>query len=443
MKTPKKNCKRINTKKDFSLNLFLKIKITLMKSKITIIGAGISGLTAAIYLHKNGHDIQILEASGSVGGRIKTDSYNGFLLDHGFQVFLTEYPEAKKILDYDALNLKPFLPGAIVLYDGGKFEIADPFRRPSAFFATVFAPVGSLLDKWKTFTLKNHLVRQTVSKIFTQTEKSTETQLKNYGFSSKMINRFYKPFFSGIFLENDLKTSNRMFDFVLKCFSQGDAVLPENGMQEIPKQLAAQLPENSIHFNTKVVRIENNIAYDQNNKEFVADKIIIATEAVSLASDYFKNINTQFHSVTNIYFETDIAPSNKAIVLLNASKNKKWVTNFTVMNAVSKKYAPKGKHLISVSHNGITNLSDQELAENMKQEIAVWFPKSVSKWKFLKAFTIKYGLPNQDKVSNDLQESDFKINSNLFVCGDHMLNGSINAAMKSGRIVAEYLNTIV
>jgi phytoene dehydrogenase-like protein len=414
-----------------------------MKSKVLIIGAGISGLTAAIYLHKNGHEVQILESSDRVGGRIKTDSCNGFLLDHGFQVFLTEYPEAKKILNYDALDLKPFLPGAIVLYDGGRFEIADPFRRPSALFSTIFAPLGSLLDKWKTFTLKNHLVSQSIAKIFAQKEKSTETQLKQYGFSDKMIRLFYKPFFSGIFLENDLQTSNRMFDFVLKCFSQGNAVLPKNGMQEIPKQLAAQIPNECFQFNTKVMRIENNCAYDQNNKEFIADKIILATEATSKISNYSKNINSKFQSVTNVYFETDIAPSKKPIVILNASTNKKWVNNLVVMNAVSSNYAPKGKHLISVSYNGLSPISEQDLATKMQEEIAAWFPEATKNWKFLKSYTIKYALPNQNQVRNELQESDFKINENLFICGDHLLNGSINAAMKSGRVLAEYLNKIV
>jgi phytoene dehydrogenase-like protein len=179
-----------------------------MKPNVTIIGAGISGLTAAVYLHQKGYQVQILEASDRAGGRIKTDLVQGFRLDRGFQVLLTEYPETKALLDYNTLNLKRFLPGATVLYDGGQFEIADPFRRPSALFATLFAPVGSLKDKINTFFLKNKLVNLSIAEIFKQPEIETVAQLKKYGFSSKMIDRFFKPFFSGIFLENNLKTSN-------------------------------------------------------------------------------------------------------------------------------------------------------------------------------------------------------------------------------------------
>jgi phytoene dehydrogenase-like protein len=66
-----------------------------MKSSVTIIGAGIAGLTAAVYLQRQGHKVQILEASERAGGRIKTDLVEGFKLDNGFQVLLTAYPETK------------------------------------------------------------------------------------------------------------------------------------------------------------------------------------------------------------------------------------------------------------------------------------------------------------------------------------------------------------
>lgn len=413
-----------------------------MKPTITIIGAGISGLTAAVYLHQKGYKVQILEASDRAGGRIKTDLIDGFRLDRGFQVLLTEYPETKALLDYKKLNLKRFLPGATVLYDEGQFEIADPFRRPTALFATLFAPVGSLKDKMNTFFLKNKLVKIAVSDIFKQPEVDTISQLKKYGFSPKMIDRFYKPFFSGIFLENDLKTSSNMFDFVMKMFSEGDAAIPELGMEEIPKQLVAMLPANSIQYNVKVSAIENNKIICENGTTLEADKIIIASEAIGLASSYISKTKQNFHQVTNVYFEAKIAPTIKAVVVLNASKDKKWVNNLTVMSNVSNKYTPSGKTLISISYNGISNIDDTTLAENMKTELKKWYGNQVEDWKLLKTYRINYALPNQEKVANEVATSEIKINENLFICGDHLLNGSINAAMKSGRLVAELIDGI-
>ena len=413
-----------------------------MKPTITIIGAGISGLTAAVYLHQKGYKVQILEASDRAGGRIKTDLIDGFRLDRGFQVLLTEYPETRALLDYKKLNLKRFLPGATVLYDGGQFEIADPFRRPTATFATLFAPVGSLKDKINTFFLKNKLVKITIPEVFKQPETDTISQLKKYGFSPKMIDRFYKPFFSGIFLENDLKTSSNMFDFVMKMFSEGDAAIPELGMEEIPKQLVAMLPENSIQYNVKVSAIENNKIICEDGSTLEADKIIVATEAIGLASNYISKTKQNFHQVTNVYFEANIAPTQKAIVVLNASTDKKWVNNLSVLSNISNQYAPTGKVLISISYNGIPAIEDTTLAENMKAELKKWYGNQVADWKLLKTYRIHYALPNQEIVSDEVCNSEIKISENLFICGDHLLNGSINAAMKSGRIVAELIYAI-
>lgn len=411
-----------------------------MKPEVIIIGAGISGLTAALYLTKMGKKVRILEASDRAGGRIKTDQVNGFLLDHGFQVFLDSYPEAKKILDYDKLNLQKFLPGATVLYDGGQFEIADPFRRPSALFSTLFAPVGSIKDKINTLFLKSKLISISIVNVFKQKEKTTLEQLSEYGFSDKMIDRFYKPFFSGIFLENELQTSSRMFDFVMKMFSEGNATIPELGMEEIPKQLVSKLPENSILFNSKVVEIVKNKVVTANGAEYEADQIIIATEASDFVQRYTPNANCKSHQVTNVYFEAQKAPNNKAVVVLNASENKKWVNNLTVMTNVSKKYASDGKVLISVSYNGIPDLSDEKLAHNMVLELEQWYGEQVNSWTMIKTFRIKYALPNLDSIVNELDDSKMQIAENIFICGDHLLNGSINAAMKSGRLVAELIN---
>ena len=413
-----------------------------MKPIITIIGAGISGLTAAVYLHRKGFKVQILEASDRAGGRIKTDLINDFRLDKGFQVLLTEYPECKALLDYKKLNLKRFLPGATVLYDGGTFDIADPFRRPSAALSTLFAPVGSIKDKINTLFLKNKLVKISVSDIFKQKQETTLFQLSKYGFSSKMIDRFYKPFFSGIFLENNLSTSNIMFDFVMKMFSEGDAAIPSLGMEEIPKQLVLLLPENTIKYNYKVSKIEDKTIHTECGAIFTSDKIIIATEATGFAEKYIPKAQTKSHQVTNLYFEATTSPTKKAIVILNASENKKWVNNLTIMSNLSSDYAPKGKVLLSVSNNGISDIDDETLANNVKNELKQWYGNQVMNWKLLKVYKINYALPDLSFLKNDLEEKDLKINENIFICGDHLLNGSINAAMKSGRIVAELINKL-
>ena len=408
-----------------------------MKQDVIIIGAGLAGLSAAVHLHRQGRKVLLLEATDRAGGRIKTDSHEGFLLDRGFQVLLTAYPETKALLNYSDLNLKKMLPGATVLYDGGQFEIADPFRRPSAAFATLFAPVGTLKDKINTLWLKNKLQKLTIEEIFEQLEQTTRKQLVEYGFSPKLIERFYAPFLSGIFLENELQTSRRMFDFVMKMFSDGDVAVPALGMEEIPKQLVGMLPKDSIQYNTKVTDIDGNKVTTVDGTVIEANQILLATTANELSKKFFPNQKMASHQVTNIYFESNEAPTEKAVVVLNASTHKKWVNNLTVMSNVSKAYAPKGKVLISVSYNGIPNIDDVALAENMKQELKQWYGEKVNNWKMLKSYRIEYALPAQVSVRNEIPFSEIKISDSLFIFGDNLLNGSINAALKTGRLAAE------
>jgi len=408
-----------------------------MQRDVIIVGAGLAGLSAAVHLHRQGRKVLLLEASDRAGGRIKTDSHEGFLLDRGFQVLLTAYPETQALLSYDALQLKKMLPGATVLYDGGSFEIADPFRRPSAAFATLFAPVGTLKDKINTLWLKNKLQKLTITEIFEQPEQTTRKQLAEYGFSPKMIQRFYAPFLSGIFLENELKTSRRMFDFVMKMFSDGDVAVPALGMEEIPKQLIAMLPQGSIQYHTRVAAIDGNTVITEDGIVFEANQILLATTANALTQKYFPKQKMTSHQVTNIYFEATEAPTKKAVVILNASSQKKWVNNLTVISNVSKAYAPEGKVLISVSYNGIPTVDDATLAKNMKQELKQWYGEKVNLWKMLKAYRIEYALPTQESVQNEITASKIKISDTLFICGDNLLNGSINAALKTGRLAAE------
>jgi protoporphyrinogen oxidase len=197
---------------------------------IYIIGAGISGLIAAKTLEQSGYRPIILEASDKVGGRVKTDIVNGYQLDRGFQVLLEAYPKAKDYLDYKALNLQPLLPGAIIFNNGKSQTIGDPLRDISFFWSTLFASVGSLSDKWKIFKLNRALKGKSLETIFESESKSTLTYLKDKGFSEKIVSQFFSPFFSGIFLEPDLKTSSRMFEFVYKMFGEGLAVLPKSGI---------------------------------------------------------------------------------------------------------------------------------------------------------------------------------------------------------------------
>ena len=223
--------------------------------KIHIIGGGVSGLIAASILEKNGFNPTVLEATERVGGRIKTDIIDGYQLDHGFQVILTAYPAVIKYLDYKALELQIFLPGASIFKAHRQSIIGDPLRDISLLISTLFSGIGSISDKFKILKLNHKIKKKSLTDIFSEKEQTTISYLRELGFSKQILNDFFIPFFSGIFLENQLETSSRMFEFVYKMFGEGHAAIPKAGMEAIPKQLLNNLKTTTFQYNTKVATV--------------------------------------------------------------------------------------------------------------------------------------------------------------------------------------------
>ncbi len=410
--------------------------------QVTIIGGGISGLTAAYYLEQQeGINITLLEKSDRIGGRIKTDEVDGFLLDHGFQVFLTAYPEARAILDYEALDLRMFMTGAVILEPDNHFDvITDPSRELAYMFKTIFSSKTTWSDKFKTLSLKKALKRKDYAPIFVETEKTTKEYLSER-FSEKYIQSFFAPFFKGIFLEKNLDTSSRMFEFVFKMFSEGFAAIPAKGMREIPKQLASKLKKTDIRLESDVISIENDHCTLSNNETIASDVILIATEGNGLISKYRTATKTSYNSNTTMYFASANPPTDLPAILLQPDPEK-FINNICVMSHVSPKYSDnKEMHLIAVSLVG-DHSKDGHLLSKIEAELVELFGQETNEWKHIKTYHIPYSLPDQQSVVNYLKPEEFKIRDGLYCCGDHLFNGSINAAMKSGRLAAKsILNT--
>ena len=410
-----------------------------MNPSVIIVGGGLSGLTAARQLNQKGIDFLLLEASDRVGGRVKTDVVDGFRLDHGFQVLLTAYPEAGRWLNYSELNLKSFNPGALLLYpDGSKDRLGDPIRNIGSLLPTVFSKAGNLRDKIKIWKLKNRLAAMSIDEIFAQKEISTREVLRNeYGFSDQMIRHFFQPFFAGIFLEPELSTSRRMFDFVFKMFSEADTAVPNMGMEEIPKQLADPLPNKSVVTNARVEQIDGQEVKLKDGSAFRAPHILVATEATGLVKELSK-VKTNHQSTTHLHFVSNEAPIKAPVIALNALQNR-IANNVCVISNVAPGYAPEGQHLISISVVGDPGLKNAELSRAVKNELQTWFGKQTEDWKHLHTRTVQYALPNQSSVQHSIQGEQFKIRDGLYACGDYQLNGSINASMKAGREAADWV----
>ncbi len=399
--------------------------------KIHIIGAGVSGLIAANVLEQNGYSPVIIEATDSVGGRVKTDIIDGYQLDHGFQVLLTAYPAAQKYLDLESLDLQKFLPGASIFKKGKQVVIGDPLRDISLLFPTLFSGIGTFSDKLKILRLNNRLKKKTVSDIFSDKEQSTLSYLIDIGFSNQMITQFFKPFFSGIFLESRLETSSRMFEFVYKMFGEGYAALPKAGIAAIPKQLTQNLKTTAFKFNTKVTSIKDGKIVLLDNKILKSHFTIVATDASNLISN-LKDQPTVWKSCDTLYFETENRViSNPLIGLI--PENNTLINNIFYHTSVETHVVAK-KELLSVTVIDSHNLSNEELIEHVKRELQQHC--GIDSCKFIKQYHIPMALPKLNDLQYEMLPSETRLTSGVFLAGDTQLNGSLNAAMISGERAA-------
>lgn len=408
--------------------------------KIHIVGAGVSGLVAAKVLESHGCRSVVIESTDRVGGRVKTDFLDGFQLDHGFQVLLTSYPEAQKHLDYKSLELQKILPGAAIFLSKKQKIIGNPLKEISFLFPTLFSGIGCFSDKLKILQLNHILKRKTLSEIFSESELSTSLYLKQFGFSNDIIRDFFTPFFGGIFLESKLETSSRMFEFVYKMFGEGHAALPKAGMEAIPKQLYENLQNTDFMFNKEVVSIKE-------NEITLADRTKLESQVTILAADASDLVVSEKHkpltwkSCQTLYFET-----NKRVIrdeLIGLIPTQGTLINNIFYHTSVKTMSNVNKELLSVTVIENHSLSDEMLVSRVKAELqeycGIMFPN------FIKLYSIPKALPNLQSVRHDLNIADTSCHvPGVFLAGDSLLNGSLNAAMMSGERAAldalKYLN---
>ncbi len=402
----------------------------LSSPEFLVVGAGLAGLTAAKVLSQSGREVLLLEKSDGVGGRVRTDQYKDFLLDRGFQVLLTAYPELPKHLNLSLLRLHSFESGATIFSDGHFSKVGDPFRNVSSIMSTAFTKTIGMQDKIKLLKLRNSLIGR--KKIYFQ-QKDDKRILETFeelGFTSKAINSFFKPLVGGIQLDPSLSGSTRLCFLVLKMLFIGDAAIPSRGMGAISEQLSKQINESSIRLTSSVDKVEGKKVILESGESFLPSNLIIATEGPATAK-LLGQESPLSRSVSCIYFSAPQAPSSSKAILLNGEKNGPAL-NVAIMSNISPSYSKNGKALIAVA---IPNTIKPDSMENVLIQMRKWFGDSVDSWEHIKTYSIEHGQP--DLRPGDPFRKSIKNSEGVYICGDHRDTPSIQGALVSGRRAAE------
>ncbi|MDZ4287049.1 MAG: NAD(P)/FAD-dependent oxidoreductase [Prosthecobacter sp.] len=403
---------------------------------IAIAGAGLSGLACARLLARAGLRFTLYEASSEVGGRVRSDKVDGFTLDRGFQLFLPAYPEARRVLDYEGLKLRPFYRGLDIFHKNRFHRLPDPFSHPLETLRHLGDDFISWRDRWFTLLMRKeafstHAVERRI------VEMETEDYLRSFGFSEDFIDHFFRPFFGGAFLEKDLRTSVRVFLFLFSMFDKGGSAIPAHGMQAIPDQLAVALPPGSLRLNSPLASIRPGELTLETGEVVPADHIIVATSeeaAFRLLPSQSNDKLLPGRATTCLYFSTDQPLTNDPILYVDGD-NRGPVNHACVISKISPDYAPPGQHLISASVVGAA--SSNELESVVREQMVRWFGPGAQSWRHLRTYQIRNAQPESRQLRVGDGPLPAVVSPGLYRCGDYCEDVSINGALLSGRRAAE------
>jgi glycine/D-amino acid oxidase-like deaminating enzyme len=377
---------------------------------VIVVGAGMAGLSCARHLDAAGRSPVVLERSHTIGGRVRTDEVDGFLLDHGFQVLPLSYPEARASLDFDRLGVGLFERGAIVRADGRFRRLADPRHAPVRSLRALAGGVVGVRDGAAVLRLLRG----------SGDETTAWEALRRAGVSRATVETFFAPFLRGIFLEERLTTSSRFLDFVLQAFAEGPAGLPAGGMGAAAAQLGEAL---EIRRGTAVATVGPGAVSLESGEQLHARAVVVATAGI------LDEPRHGWNGVTCIYYDAPSSPVPGPWLVLNGEGGP--VNNLCVPSEAAPGHAPPGRSLVSVSVLG----SGEPDLDAVAHQLRGWFGAVTAEWRHLRTYRIPRALPAYPV--GGFQPLPVRLAEGLYACGDHREHPSLNGALRSGRLAAE------
>ncbi len=377
----------------------------------------------------------MLEASDRVGGVIRTEERDGFLLDNGFHVVLAGFPETRAMLGDFVSNLRRFRPGAILRVGSGFERVADPLRAPGELLRTLTASSATVADGLRMLRLRADVIGKSPEEIFTRPATTTAEALRARGFSQPLIDHFLHPFFRGVFLDRELLTSSRIFEFVFRSFAVGDIGLPEHGVGALPRALEAKLQTGTVELESKVTSVTREGVVLANGDRIEADAVVVAT-AEHHAAELLEEVTARPPcTVTTFYYAADRSPIGAPYLVLNGS-GEGPIDHLCVPSDVAPSYAPPGRALVSVNLVGGERPDGGAVEGRCRDQLVDWYGSAARDWTLLDTVHLDWALPSQAPEQTEPMTRSVALADGLFVCGGHRESATVGGSLRSGRRAA-------
>ncbi|MEU6537074.1 FAD-dependent oxidoreductase [Streptomyces sp. NPDC047000] len=391
---------------------------------VVVVGAGLAGLACARDLTAAGLRVRVLEAGDRVGGRMRTDRVEGCVVDDGFQVFNTSYPQVRRRLRLDALRLRPFTPGVLTHTGDRRLRFADPTRALGPALRGLADGLAGPRDLAALAVLTARDALAPAALVRRARDTSTRRALASAGFTGDFVERFFRPFLSGVFLEEDLETSGRFFHLVWRSMSRGTLCLPAAGAGAVPALLASGLPDGTVALETPVTALTADGVRTGDDREVAARAVVVAAGPGTSARLLPGLTVPPYRSVTTYYHLAVRSPLREPTLLTDVRRR---FVNSCVLTEVQPAHAPRGYALVATSVLGGDHPGRERA---VRSALAECYEADTAGWELLTVRTVAQALPAMPPGLPLSRRT--RVGTGRHVCGDHRATGSVQGALASG-----------
>ncbi len=399
--------------------------------EVVVVGAGLAGLACARRLTEQGVRVLCLEAGDGVGGRVRTDVTRGFRLDRGFQVLNTAYPEVRRTIDLEALELRELDSAVVIRRDGRLRRVPNPLHDPSSVGQLLTTTAAGLVGKATAGAYVARTLGVPAAAVRRRQDVAGPEAWRRSLIPVATIEDVLNPFLSGVVLEREVTSSRRFLDLMMRMFAHGRSAVPAGGMQRLPEQIAATLPARSVRLDAPVESVHPG-AVVVDGREIGARAVVVATDAWT-ATGLVPALGAPppARGVTTYYFAAEPWAGQRPTLVLDADGS--GIANSVVLTAAAPEYSGDGRSLVSTSvvHEGADRGTD---LVRLRSELSGLHQQDTAGWELLATYEIPHALPAM--VAPHPLRRPVRIGG-LVVAGDHRDTSSIQGALVSGRRAAD------